>query len=271
MINGGQSDCQTPQIIYKFNASQKLYTLPINTTSRTLNFNLTTPYKTYTKDDKIIFTFTTGSIKFGYSGATATVNAGVVLYNQLVIDQSGPNPYATSSVSNGPFISGSNGVDTLIFNSSLSNFRDYEFIPSGSSNYNSLYTTYKDVEYSFSPKSGDIIIVYYSGDGSFIESTIANAIINSSGSFALQLTNNLPNSLIGKVYTSSLIDKWIILSKIDDETNALLTFNKPAGPTSYGFIIPNNLHPDMLKNIDTITKEVKQKLIDMGGINGGAF
>jgi hypothetical protein len=27
----------------------------------------------------------------------------------------------------------------------------------------------------------------------------------------------------------------------------------------------------MLKNIDTITKEVKQKLIDMGGINGGSF
>jgi len=270
MINGNQSACTTPQIIYDFNVSEiELYTLPVNTISQTLNFNLTTPYKTYTAGDRIIFTFTTGSIKFGYPGTTATVDAGGLLYNQLVIDQSGPNPYATSSVH--PFISGSNGVDTLIFNSSLSNFKDYEFIPSSSGNYNSLYTTYKDIQYPFSPKSGDVIIVYYGGDGSFIESTIANAAVNSNGSFALQLTNNLPNSLTGKGYSLSLIDKWVILSKVDDETNILLTFDKPAGSTSYGFVIPNNLHPDMLKNIDTITKEVKQKLIDMGSINGGIF
>jgi hypothetical protein len=268
MITGAQSDCQT-QTIYKFNNSQKLYTEPVNTLSQTLNFNLTTPYKTYTKDDKIIFTFTTGSIKWGYSGATATVNAGGLLYNQLVVDQSGPNPYATNT--DAPFISGSNGVDTLIFNSSLSNFKDYEFIPSGSGFYSSLYSTYKDIEYPFSPKSGDIIMVYYSGDGSFIESTIANAVTTTNGNYALQLTSKLPNSLTGTIYNSSLVNKWIILSKINDETNALLTFDKPAGPTSYGFIIPNNLHPDMLKNIDTITKEVKQKLIDMGGINGGSF
>jgi hypothetical protein len=153
----------------------------------------------------------------------------------------------------------------------LSNFKDYEFIPSSSGNYNSLYTTYKDIQYPFSPKSGDVIIVYYGGDGSFIESTIANAAVNSNGSFALQLTNNLPNSLTGKGYSLSLIDKWVILSKVDDETNILLTFDKPAGSTSYGFVIPNNLHPDMLKNIDTITKEVKQKLIDMSSINGGSF
>jgi hypothetical protein len=268
MINGNQSACTTPQIIYQL-SSQKLYTLPVNTTSQTLNFNLTTPYKTYTKGDKIIFTFTTGSIKFGYPGATATVNAGGILYNQLVVDQSGPNPYATNT--DAPFIYGSNGIDTLIFNSSLSGFKDYEFIPSGSGFYNSLYTTYKDIEYPFSPKSGDIIIIYYSSDGSFIESTIANAGIIYNGNYALQLTDKLPSSLTGTIYNSSLINKLIILSKINDETNALLTFDKPAGPTSYGFIIPNNLHPDMLKNIDTITKEVKQKLIDMGGINGGSF
>jgi len=112
---------------------------------------------------------------------------------------------------------------------------------------------------------------YDSEDGRHIESTIANIALNINKKLLVQLSTKLPNSLNLSSYGSSLIDKWVILSKIDDETNALLTFDKPAGTTSYGFVIPDNLHPDMLKNIDTITKEVKQKLIDVGSINGGAF
>jgi hypothetical protein len=48
----------------------------------------------------------------------------------------------------------------------------------------------------------------------------------------------------------------------------LLKFNKKAGNTSLGIIIPDNLHPDVLANIDTITKEVNQKLIDLGFQSG---
>jgi hypothetical protein len=52
----------------------------------------------------------------------------------------------------------------------------------------------------------------------------------------------------------------------------MLSFIKPDGETSLGLIIPNDIHPDVLNNIDIITKEVKQKLIDLGSINsGGAF
>jgi hypothetical protein len=266
--------CYTPQTIYTLpsNSYKKLYTLPTSTTSKLLSFNLTTPYKSFTAGNKIGFSFTTGSGAIKWSdniGATATINAGGVLYNTLVADQSGPIPYATSTTF--PFISGSINGDTLMFSYSLSAFKDYEYIPSGSGNYNSLYTTYKDIEYTFSPKSGDIIIVYYNGDGSFIESTIANVVLDFNNRLLLQLNTQLPNSLNIPQYNSTSIDRWVILSKINDETNALLTFDKPSGTTSYGFIIPQNLHPDMLKNIDTITKEVKQKLIDMSSINGGSF
>jgi hypothetical protein len=41
----------------------------------------------------------------------------------------------------------------------------------------------------------------------------------------------------------------------------ILTFPKRDGDTSYGFVIPSNIAPDVLDNIDTITKEVKQKLL----------
>jgi hypothetical protein len=43
--------------------------------------------------------------------------------------------------------------------------------------------------------------------------------------------------------------------------SAPLNFNKEDGQTSYGFLIPDNLSPDILKNIDTITKQVKQKIL----------
>jgi hypothetical protein len=254
--DGNNPSCGDIKIL---NSNIKLYTLPTDTRSQTLSFELLTGYNTYTKGDLITFSFTTGSIKWGYPGATATVKADGVLYNQLVINQSGDNPYATSSAA--PFISGSDGVDTLIFNNSLSVFRDYDFIPSGSNYNNSLYANYKDIEYSFLPKSGDIVILYYGSDNSFIESIVAKTAVTINGCFAIQLVDRLPSSLNGISYDYLLINKWLILSKIDDETNTLLVFDKPLGSTSYGFVIPSNLHPDMLNNIDIITKEVKQKLL----------
>jgi cold shock CspA family protein len=53
----------------------------------------------------------------------------------------------------------------------------------------------------------------------------------------------------------------LILTRIDDETNAHAVFKKRDGKTSYGFVIPENLAPDVLANIDTITRQVKQKLL----------
>ncbi len=47
------------------------------------------------------------------------------------------------------------------------------------------------------------------------------------------------------------------------------------GKVSWGFIIPSNLHPDVLSNIDIITKEVKLKLLSeqsiIDKISGGEF
>jgi uncharacterized sulfatase len=81
--------------------------------------------------------------------------------------------------------------------------------------------------------------------------------------------SELPSNLNKPAYDSNTVTQFLILSKVNDETNLILTFNKKPGTTSLGFIIPNNLHPDVLANIDVITKEVKQKLIDLGTNSGG--
>ena len=195
-----------------------------------------------------------------------SVLAGGLFYNQLSEYQVGANPTAVSTTS--PFISGSNS-GSLILNSSLSYFKDYLFMPSGSSPIvkNSLFNSYGDVDYTFSPKAGDIISIYYSGG--YFESPITNSYFNSSGNIVLALSTELPSNLNKPAYDSNTVTKFLILSKVNDETNLILTFDKKPGTTSLGFIIPNNLHPDVLANIDVITKEVKQKLIDLGTSNGG--
>ena len=144
------------------------------------------------------------------------------------------------------------------------------FVPSGSGfTQNSLYKNYGDVDYIFSPKVGDIISIYYSSGSAYFESPISNVYFDSARRINISLSSELPSNLNLPVYGNDTVTKFLILSKINDETNLILTFDKKPGTTSLGFIIPNNLHPDVLANIDTITKEVKQKLIDLGSSNGG--
>ena len=54
------------------------------------------------------------------------------------------------------------------------------------------------------------------------------------------------------------------MKKTQDETSIILDFPKPPGKTDYGFTIPQNINPVILENIDQITKNVNQQLIDVG-------
>jgi hypothetical protein len=124
---------------------------------------------------------------------------------------------------------------------------------------NSLYSTYGDVDYEFNLNNFSILILQLS-DNSYLEYKILN--VNNDGLSNISLTVDQPiSSQVESELTGGNIKAVLFLTRIDDETNAYLTFTKRPSPTSYGFIIPDNLAPDMLKNIDTITKEVKQKLL----------
>ena len=128
---------------------------------------------------------------------------------------------------------------------------------------------------NFYPKIGDIIIVYYNNGSQFQELNISNVTINNS-KLTLGVTPTLVSNLITGSYDANTVSELILLSKIPDETNINLTFDKVDGQTSYGFLIPQNLSPEVLNNIDKITKQVKQKLLSdqataISNINGGTF
>jgi len=239
-------------------------------TSTTEHFSISTAntsynYQSYPSGTQIAFQFiqlsqSTSSFTASLltTGPSLTGGTYAGLYNSLQANQAGNNPYATSSAS--PFISGSG--NTLVFNTSLSGFEGYLYLPNIGSN--SLYSTYGLIDYNFNPKAGDEVIIYYNNGSQYFESTISNVYTSGSGAsqqLYLTLYSQLPSLLQVSPYINSTITQLILLTQQQDETNLILTFNKRPGNTSYGFVIPSNINPTVLANIDTITSQVKQKLL----------
>jgi hypothetical protein len=151
-------------------------------------------------------------------------------------------------------------------------FHDYVFFIEHD-NESSLYYTYRSIEYDFNPVSGDILVLHYTTNNQpkEFESSIVYSYKDSFGRLNLILDSTLPSSLAIPNYFNNTIDRFLILRRVKDENNIILTFDKDPGETSLGFIIPENINPEILNNIDAITREVKQKLIDMGTFDGGSF
>jgi hypothetical protein len=235
----------------------------------TLSFNFTTPEITLSKDDKIYFKLTKETLP---TDATASFSTAGKLRNNLVVNTFGDFVTAVGSASN-RLISSSINNDTIILNSSLTGLENYQFVAEqGTGDNNVLYNKYGSVNEIYSPSIGDVIVIYWQGQN--VELIIKNLGYNGSKR-SITFTTNLPSSLITQLNLNAAgggVDTFLLLKKKPDETNVLLKFNKKDGTTSLGFIIPNNLHPDVLNNIDVITKEVKQKLIDFGTTDlGGTF
>jgi len=244
-------------------ASQtKTFTSSLGNLSSVLDFNVTSSYTNFNPGDKIFFRLAQ-SISTG-SYTASLLNTGdrtpyTGLKNTISTATTGINPFATSSAA--PFISSSNGTDTLYLNESLSSFKDYLYLSQTSSA--DLHPTYGNIDYTFTPKVGDVLLLYYNNNTQVQELNIVSAIKNSS-ILELKVSPNLASTLSVSSYTNNTINKLLLLSKIPDETNINLSFDKEDGQTSYGFVIPDNLSPEVLKNIDTIARQVKQKLLSSG-------
>ena len=249
------------------------------TGNQTYNFSVNSSTITAEKNDNLSIRFINNSNSTPNFTASFD-NIGSLYISSLSLSTgyaSTDCPYFnSSSMAISASITGSN--DVIIFDNGLSSFygNSYIFVPNpltGSAN--TLYSTYGDVDYSFIIKPQDILIVYLS-DGTYVESRISE--VTGGGSSALRIKLDAPLSPLLRsdlIVGSGAYKSFLILSRIEDETSAHLTFKKREGKTSYGFLIPNDISPDVLSNIDIITKEVKQKLINeqsaIDNISGGTF
>lgn len=228
--------------------------------TETKTFNINQPAISLTEGDKLTFKLVLKGTTT--SNFTASLTEGSLVVNSLAAStgySSATCPYFNSASISASYATGQNNVIT--FNTAISNFHDqnYIFVPNPlTGSESSLYQTYGDVDYKFITKPYDIIISYLS-DNTYVESRITS--VSKSGSL-LQLTLDTP---LSNLYRDNLISgsfqRFLILSRLEDETSAYLTFRKREGSTSYGFTIPQNISADVLANIDTITKEVKLKLL----------
>jgi len=238
------------------------FTSSAGTLSTTLVFNVTSSNRDFVPGDQVSFRFIqNGSLPNNATASFTQTGRGTIydgLRNSLSITTTGINPFATGSI--GQFVQSSNGVDTLILNKSLSSFIDYQYLPSTSSI--GLYNVYGNVNNTFSPKVGDVILIYYNGGIQYQEFNIVSTPSPVNGQYQIKVSPSLVSNLaLTGSYASTTIDKLLLLSKQPDETNLYLSFNKSPGNTSYGFLVPDNLSPDILKNIDVITRQVQQKLL----------
>jgi len=198
------------------------------------------------------------------SGSTyESINAGATLLS---------SPQGGNPVTNQPYIS-STGSSEFCFSPQLSGFAGYLFLPEGigSNPKSSLYGRYGNVEYTFNPKGGDLLIVSSSANLEYVYEVTGTH--SAGGSLCLDVAPTVASQIVDG---TQKIERFILLKKVDDETNTILTFNKRDGQTSYGFLIPDNLSPDVLANINVISAQVQTKLLSRETNNnnilgGGSF
>jgi hypothetical protein len=168
-------------------------------------------------------------------------------------------------------------TNDIVFSAALSGLwgKNYIFVPNPlTGSISTLYSgsvNYGDVDYSFTANSspcGDIAVVYLN-DGTYIETRILKEYF--SGSYlhlALDtpLSTPLRNALANQTY-----QRFLLLSRIKDETNIILNFTKRPGKSSNGILIPEDISQTVLSNIDTITKEIKQKVLGDTSTVSGSF
>lgn len=131
-----------------------------------------------------------------------------------------------------------------------------------SSSYADLSLEYGDILYPFVLQENDKIIVQVIDEnGPFLEYTVDNVIYAGNGQVYIQTKEDISGYFgdnCNKFY------KIAFLKRINDETNIIIDLTKPDGKTSYGFSIPQNIAQSVLNNIDVITINTKQQLIDAG-------
>jgi hypothetical protein len=224
--------------------------------TETYTFNLDNSNISLSSGDKLEVKLVLLNVPSQINDFTSSISAGSLTISSLTPSIG----YVTTTC---PYLATSSISDSeLKLTSGTTNFHDngYIFTPNPlSGSLNPLYSIYGDVDYPFTIKPFDIILLYLN-DGTYVEYRVLSLRVVSG---ELIMTLDLPLSSTTKNNISgNTLNKFLILTRIKDETNASIIYKKRSGKTSYGFIIPDNLSPEVLAKIDTITREVKQKLIN---------
>ena len=142
------------------------------------------------------------------------------------------------------------------------------YYSSGSITESALYSTFGEVDYPTKIESGDYLIMYYNAatlgypSGSSNIYPIKTRIINvtTGSSISIQVYPDLPGYLTPSNINS--YDKIVFTKRVPDETTMILQGKKNPGKTSYGFAIPENINPTILKNANTLQSTIQSQILN---------
>jgi hypothetical protein len=236
--------------------SSAITAAPVSISTSTQTISYTTPAVSVGANQPVVFKLIQGGMSRANYTASLTSNSSLTVGTIAV--GTGGYPFATSSFGN--FIQSMDNLpgnySSITFTSDLSQYINYEFIPyftSASTVYtSSLYSKYGDVNVAFSPQFGDkVIMIDEAGVSQDLDVySFSNDTIVVVGEI---LSNWVANPKKVKIF--------LLLRKYNDEQNVILTFNKPPGITSYGFLIPSNITPEVTNNINTLQAAVQAQIL----------
>ena len=236
--------------------------------STTLSLNLITDATSFSGGDKVTF-----ELQQTVTASNANFTASVSVGSLSVVESattSGNYPYVSSSTA---YISRfyNDGVfGNIVLNPTMSSFVNYQQVPyfvSGSPTdilpitasfpySSSLYNKYGDINATFSPQTYDKVILT-DVNGLTQDLNVYTASFSGSNLVIQTIPSILPNW----VNSPSSVQNFLLLSRYDDEQNVIVSFTKPPGATSYGFLIPQNINPSVTQNINTLQAAVQSQLL----------
>jgi len=238
---------------------------PFNISGSSLSLNYTTPVVNLAPGDKVEFRLTQAYLTTGNFTASIVQGASnTYLVTQPAAVGTGGYPFTIITGSGTPIYSISDVTDTtsiISLNSQVSSFLQYQFVPYFISGAyiisSSLYDNYGDVNYPFNPQFGDAIVM---SDFSGItqELQVVSASLQS-GRLNIVVT---PQVLDNWLLNSNLVYKFLLLKRYNDEQNAILTFNKAPGATSYGFLVPDTISNQVIENINSLQAAVQSQILN---------
>ena len=232
-------------------------TIPAIAVSSSLQYiNYTTPARSIGPGQTVVFKLIQQEMSQDNYTASLTSDSTLTVGNITL----GAGGYPYASTGSGYFITDlenlASSYSTITLSSDLAQYAGYQFVPyfvSASIVYSSsLYSKYGDVNVEFTPQYGDMVIL---ADNAGLTQELDvvsydNGIITTVGDI---LSNWVDNP--------SLVTTFLLLRKYNDEQNVILTYNKPNGATSYGFLIPDTINPIVIDNINALQANVQAQLL----------
>jgi len=240
---------------------------PPSITSGSLQtLSYTTPSVNMIAGDTVTFRLTQSFVTVNeFTASFIPGESNSYLITQPAAVGAGGYPYATITGSSGNPIftitDTSDFTSLITMNSEVSSFTGYQFVPffiSGTTIISSsLYDNYGDVNYPFNPQFGDAIVMSdFSGISQELQ-VVSSSL--QSGRLNISVT---PQVLDNWILDSNLVYKFLLLKRYNDEQNAILTFNKPPGATSYGFLIPDTISNQVIENINSLQAAVQSQILN---------